>query len=161
MESSATEETVINQNADGSKVINYSQQIIDPAMVTIFLLPSLFFTSCSGIFAVDNTFGIPGSVEMSIVLIFVIFIAAWFVVKHFNNKAASITIVPDQGVVFGDMKLSFAAIKKIGMEAASIGKNCFRVYAMSGDDKIFITEYVSASSAKAIMSGIQEQLGKF
>jgi len=159
MEASETKGTVINQNTDGSKDIHYSQQIIDPAMVSIFLLPSLFFTSCSGIFAVDNTFGIPGSVELSIVLIFVIFIAAWFVVRHFNNKAAHITIVPGQGLVFGDMKLSFAAIKKIGMEAASIGKNCFRIYAMSGDDKIFITEYVSAGSAKEILSGIQEHLG--
>jgi hypothetical protein len=148
------------QNADGTIDICFRQQIIDPAMVILFLLPSLLFTSCSGIFAVDNTFGIPGGITSSIVLIVVLCLAGYKGIELFNSKEASIKIIPGKGIEFGSHALANSEVEKIGMQAGNIGANRFRVYALTGGEKIFMTEYVSASIAKAIQSGIQDCLGK-
>jgi hypothetical protein len=68
MENSAqatpSKEYDLNSNTDGSIDISFSHQIMDPAMMTLFIFPILFFTSCSGILAVDNTFGIPGDLRL-------------------------------------------------------------------------------------------------
>jgi len=149
-----------SQNPDGTIEISFSQQIIDPAMVVLFLLPSLLFSSCSGIFAVDNTFGIPGGITSSLVLIVLFCIAGYKGIGFFNNKKAKIKIISGQGIEFGNQVLANSDVNKIGLQAGNIGANCFRVYALAGDEKIFITEYVSASIAKAIQSGIQEHMGK-
>lgn len=68
-------ESESRQNADGTIDICFCQQVMDPAMMALFILPVMFFTSCSGIFAVDNTFGMPGGIIVSMVLIAAVFIA--------------------------------------------------------------------------------------
>lgn len=65
-----------------------------------------------------------------------------------------------QGIEFGNQALPQSDIEKIGMEAGNLGTMRFRVYALAGGEKIFITEYVSAATARAIQSGIQEHLNK-
>jgi hypothetical protein len=160
LKASSGKELSSNQNADGTIDMYFRQQTIDPSMVVLFLLPSLLFTSCSGVFAVDNTFGIPGGVIPSLVLIAIICIAGYIGVGFFNNKNASLKIIPGQGIDFGGHALAKSAVEKIGMQAGNIGAKCFRVYALAGGEKIFITEYVSASTAKALQSGIQEYMGK-
>jgi hypothetical protein len=147
-------------NSDGTIDITYSQQIIDPSMVVLFLLPSLFFSSCSGIFAVDNTFGIPGGIITSIVLIIALFIAGYIGVGLVNNKKANLKIIPGQGVEFGSHSLVKSEVDKIGLQSGSIGAHCFKVYALAGSEKIYVTEYVSASVAKAIQRILQESLSK-
>lgn len=150
----------LNRNTDGTIDIRFRQQTIDPAMVTIFILPTLFFTSCSGVFAVDNTFGMPGGIITSIILLVAILVAGYVGVGFYNNQESRIRIIPGQGIEFGTRALNNAEIEKIAMQAGSVGANCFRVYALAGGEKIFVTEYVTAAMAKAIQDGIQEHLGK-
>jgi hypothetical protein len=148
----------LKQNTDGTIEIGFRQQILDPAMMTLFILP--IFTSCSGIFAVGNTFGMPGGIIASIFLVAAVFVAGSMGIRFFNNKKSSIKIIPGQGIEFGSHAMTQSEIEKIGMEAGNIGAMRFRVYALAGGEKIFITEYVSAAMAKAIQGGIQEHLNK-
>jgi hypothetical protein len=150
----------LKQNTDGTIDICFRQQTLDPAMTTIFILPILFFSSCSGIFGVENTFGMPGGIIVSLFLIAAIFIAGYLALGFFNSKKSSIRIIPGQGIEFGSHTLAKPDIEKISLQAGNIGVNRFRVYALAGGEKIFITEYVSAAMAKAIQSGVQECLNK-
>ncbi len=150
----------VKQNTDGTIDICFRQQILDPAMTGIVVLPVLFFTSCSGIFGVSNTFGMPGGIITSIVLIAAIFIAGYFGVGFFNSKEAEIKIIPGQRIEFGRHALNKSAIEKIGVQAGSMGANRFKVFALAGGEKIFITEFIPSATAKAIQDGIQEFLNR-
>ena len=149
-----------NQNADGTIDICFRQQIMDPAMMVIFIFPIFFATSCSGIFGLENTYGMPGGAITSFLLLVVVSIAGYKAIEFFNSKKTSIKIIPGQGIEFGGRTLANSAIEKIGTQAGNkSGKSC-RVYALVGGEKIFITEFTSSAVATAIQSGIQECLKK-
>ena len=148
----------LKQNTDGTIDICFRQQILDPAMTALFILPVLFFTSCSGIFALGNTFGMPGGLVVSLLLIAGVFIAGCMGLGYFNSKKVGIKIIPGQGIEFGSHALARPDIESICLQAGNIGAKRFRVFALSGGEKIFITEYVSAAMARLIQSRIQEHL---
>lgn len=150
----------LKQNTDGTIEISFHQQILDPAMTAIVVLPVLFFSSCSGIFGLGNTYGIPGGIMVSILLIAAIFIAGYFGIGFFNRQESRIKIIPGQGIEFGNRVLNKSDIERIGMQAGNMGANRFKVFALAGGEKIFITEFISSAIAKAIKEGIQEHLHK-
>jgi hypothetical protein len=164
MENSAkvtsAQEYDLSNNADGSIDICFRQQVLDPSMTAIVILPVLFFTSCSGVFAVGNAYGIPGGIVVSILLIVAIFFASYVGLGYLNSKDARIRIIPGQGIEFGGRVLQIASIERIGTQAGNMGAKSFRVYALAGGEKKFITEYVTVAIAKAIQSEIQERLNK-
>lgn len=150
----------LNRNTDGTIDIRFRQQIMDPAMMTIFIFPTLFFTSCSGVFAVGNTYGMPGGIITAIFLLAAVFIAGYIGIGFFNSKESRIKIIPGQAIEFGNQTLTRSDIEKIGTQSGNMGANSFRVYALAGGEKIFITEYVPAAMARAIQNGIQEHLNE-
>jgi hypothetical protein len=148
------------RNTDGTIDICFRQQILDPAMTALFILPVLFFSSCSGIFAVGNTFGMPGGIVVSIILIVALFIAGYFGLGFFNSRKSMIKIMPGRGIEFGGHVLDNSDMERVGLQAGNMGAKSFRVYALSGSEKMFITEYVSAAIARAIQGEIQEHMNK-
>jgi hypothetical protein len=150
----------LKQNEDGTIEISYQQQILDPAMTGFVVLPVLFFSTCMGIFGLGNTFAIPGGIPLLIFLIAAISIAGYIGVVFFNRQQSSIKITPRKEVEFGNHVLNVSDIQSVGLQAGSMGANRFKVFTLTKGEKIFITEFVSSATARAIQSGIQECLNK-
>jgi hypothetical protein len=148
----------LKQNTDGTIEINFQQQILDPAMTGFVVLPVLFFSACMGIFGLGNTFAIPGGIPFLVFLIAAISIAGYMGVGFFNRQQSGIKITPGKGVEFGSHVLNKSDIQSVGLQAGSMGTNRFKVFTLVKGEKIFITEFVSSATARAIQSGIQECL---
>lgn len=156
LDSSAGKEYELSKAADGTIAVYFRQQTMDPVMITFFVLPVLFFTSCSGVFAVSNTFGVFNGMIPTLIVFALVLAAGYAGVWSFNNRKVCMTIVPGQGVECGDRKLAYADIERVGAQTSTMGKNGFRVYAQVGGEKVFITEYMPFARAEALQDVMQQ-----